>query len=292
MAKTSNEIYQEVTDSIVAALRQGVIPWERDFVCEGGLHRSFNTKKPYRGGNQFYLNLVAAAQGYKSPFWLTVNRVKKLGGTLKKINGPEEKGTGQKTSIVFLFKPIVKNEGTEDEEVFFFLKYDRVVNLDQVEGIEAPKLKPSDLTPHERADSIIQHMPKLPPIAHLDEDLLQGYDSATDSVTVHSPNYGEINGYYRTLFNYLVASTAHSSRVGRVIDDHGTHSKENLINAMGSAMLAGLCEIPMPSISRHQSYIDGWIDLFENHPRLVVQASSKAQRALDFIMPEEDEDVS
>ena len=44
-----------------------------------------NWKKPryYRGINWFWLGLISAARGYKSPYWLTMPQANKLGGRIR-----------------------------------------------------------------------------------------------------------------------------------------------------------------------------------------------------------------
>ncbi len=44
------DVYQIVTDKIVAMLEAGVVPWRRPWTS-GGLPRNLVTKKPYRGIN-------------------------------------------------------------------------------------------------------------------------------------------------------------------------------------------------------------------------------------------------
>lgn len=295
-AMNSNEIYEAVTKKIVAALREGVIPWEREFTVEGGLHRSFATHKPYRGGNQFYLDLIARSEGYKSPFWITLNQIKKQGGSLKKINGKSEKGTGQKSSIVFFYKLIFNEEtdpktGKKVEKVFPFLKYNRVFNLDQVEGIEAPELPASEFTPEERAISIstgMENSPTIYPGPHG-----WSYDGSEDVVSAPAKELPVNQRNWRALFDCLVQSTAHSSRLNRTPEfgEDPEFSKERLIGEMGAAMLIGLTGISVPSAEVQQRKIDGWINALEEKPRLVVQAASKAQGAADYIVgPEEDDE--
>ena len=63
------DLYQAVTDKIVAALEAGTRPWIKGWQATGGLQLRSNGKA-YRGVNQFLLAMTAAANGYASPFWL------------------------------------------------------------------------------------------------------------------------------------------------------------------------------------------------------------------------------
>ena len=70
--KSTQEIYQEVTDQIIASLEEGNIPWKRPWKIEGGrLHCNMTNLKPYRGVNQFLLDLTCSIRGYNKPFWMT-----------------------------------------------------------------------------------------------------------------------------------------------------------------------------------------------------------------------------
>ena len=69
------DLYQHVTNQIVAALEQGVRPWVQPWSSD---HLACRIGRPlracgkgYRGINVLVLWLTATAQGYRSPFWLT-----------------------------------------------------------------------------------------------------------------------------------------------------------------------------------------------------------------------------
>lgn len=290
----SNEIYEAVTNKIVAALREGIIPWDREFTVEGGQHRSFSTHKAYRGGNQFYLDLIARGEGYTSPFWITMNQIKKRGGNLKKINKADEKGTGQKSSIIFFFKMFESKTETDKNGkpvLYPFLKADRVFNMDQTEGIEAPKLKASAYSPEERASAVTEGMPEGPFIDYSDTHIgIADYDASKDEVHMHSTHHS-LQRFYRESFRGQVLSTAHSSRLSRKPEygEDPEFSKERLIGEMGAAMLVGLTGLKVPAAEVKQRQIDGWITALEAKPRLVVQAASKAQGACDYIVPDAEE---
>ncbi len=77
-------LYQSVTDRILASLKAGVIPWEQTWhtprFAGGPFPRNFRTGKPYRGVNVFLL----WASPYSAPFWLTFKQAQELGGTVRK----------------------------------------------------------------------------------------------------------------------------------------------------------------------------------------------------------------
>ena len=102
---TTNDIYQTVTDRIIAALENGTAPWLKPW-AEGkcGTAGPFNavTGRPYNGINW----LVLGSGG-----WLTFKQAKELGGSVRK----GEKGT----QIVFWSFPKIKDSETGEEREIF-----------------------------------------------------------------------------------------------------------------------------------------------------------------------------
>ena len=99
-------LYQTVTDRILASLKDGIIPWEKPWQAPtfpgGNFPRNFRTGKPYRGVNVFLL----WSTPYSAPFWLTYKQAQELGGTVRK----GEKGT----AIVFYKQFSGKKDGTDE----------------------------------------------------------------------------------------------------------------------------------------------------------------------------------
>ena len=90
--------------------------------------RNLVSSKPYRGVNVFILQ----SAGYDSPYWLTFKQIEDLGGSIK----------GQRSEMVVFWKLLekpVENRTEENKRDYIpMLRYYRVFNLDQVEGIEKP----------------------------------------------------------------------------------------------------------------------------------------------------------
>ena len=79
---------QEVTDSIVQMLEDGVAPWQKPWEAAG---MPFNptTDKAYRGGNAVHLMATGLSRGYEDPRWMTYNQAAEKGWQVRK----GEKGT-------------------------------------------------------------------------------------------------------------------------------------------------------------------------------------------------------
>ncbi len=80
-------VFEIVTQQIIDHLDRGVIPWRKPWTSKIRFPRNLVTGKFYRGINIWLL----LASSYASPYWLTFNQAKTLGGTIKK---------GEKSSIV------------------------------------------------------------------------------------------------------------------------------------------------------------------------------------------------
>ena len=62
-----HDIYQEITDRMIAELEKGKIPWHCPWRPSEWRHRNMISGKFYRGINAILLCMMP----YESPFWLT-----------------------------------------------------------------------------------------------------------------------------------------------------------------------------------------------------------------------------
>ena len=82
-AKSSKiDLYQDVTDRIIAALEAGTVPWLKpwsnpDF--NAALPKNAVSNRHYSGINILLLWLSAAEHGYKQCKWITATSANKLG---------------------------------------------------------------------------------------------------------------------------------------------------------------------------------------------------------------------
>lgn len=291
--KTSEQVYEEVTNTIIEALEEGTVPWQKPWKVQGGVHINFSSKRPYRGVNQWLLDIAAMRAGYESPYWLTFKQAKAKGGHVKK---------GEKSTLVVFWKIIKKQTDEIDprtgEKVVAnipLLRYYRVFNIEQTEGIEIPTVaKADEFDAIERAQAIIDNMQKRPPITHGGD--VAAYSPTTDKVRLpKKESFDTPEDYYMTAYHELVHSTGHKDRLGRVKkwDFFGSdpYAREELVAEMGAAMIGGFAEIEIPVIDNSAAYIKGWLKRFKDDRKLVIHAASKAQKAADYIIGDEDQEV-
>lgn len=281
------DIYQEVTDTILKHLEQGVVPWRSPIRRSGGgLPKSWGAGgKPYRGINTFLLAVVSWARGFDSDYWLTFNQSKKLGGRVRK----GEKGT----LVVFWKQHAMQDRETGDEVTVPVLRHYVVFNANQVDEIKPPDAVSSDpetpFTPIAPAERIVAGYHNPPRILHRGGSAC--YIPSVDQVEIAEPaKFETAEAYYATIFHELAHSTGHRSRLNRGFDEAPSpfgspdYSKEELVAEMGSAFLCAAAGIGPTTIEQSAAYISGWSKRLSDDKKLIVQAAARGQRAADLIL--------
>ena len=121
--------YEIITEQILKRLEQGVIPWHKPWASNNESPKNLVSKKSYRGIN-FVLTVTA---GFQSPYWLTFNQCKFLKGSIKE---------GSKSLPIVYWDRIEVKDSTSPTGLAKvpYIKYYRVFNLEQTEGIPASKI--------------------------------------------------------------------------------------------------------------------------------------------------------
>ncbi len=282
MEKANLDVYQIVTDKIIALLEGGTIPWRKPWT-DAGLPRNLVSKKAYRGVNVFLL----ASLGYKQNLFVTFDQVKALGGSVKK---------GEKSQMVVFWKWIdVKTPDTtppdEKKPQKPILRYYNVFNIAQCEGIPQDQIpvltRPNE--PIEACESIVRDMPNKPTFQHHENEAY--YEPSTDILNMPDIEYFvESEAYYATLFHELVHCTGHQKRLDRIDLVENTrfgsyeYSTEELVAEIGSCYLQSFTGIVRNDMANSAAYIQGWLAKLKNDKRCIINASGQAQRATDYIL--------
>lgn len=284
MAKAN--VYEMVTERIIAELEKGVIPWEKPWtgVRSGAYNRV--SKRPYSLLNQMLLKHTGEYATYKQ--W------QDLGGQVKK---------GEKSEIVVFWKIFEaeetnKDTGEKETKKIPLLRYYNVFHISQVEGVEplAPEQLNDEVEPIEEADKIITDYITREHIEFTECRSNEAYYSPSqDAVVVPmKEQYKVINEYYSTTFHELTHSTGHKNRLNRLetgaVAAFGseTYSKEELVAEIGSASLMNLLGIETVKTFRNSAaYIQSWLQVLRNDNKFIVSASSKAEKAVNYILAAE-----
>lgn len=270
------DLFQAITDRIIAQLEQGVIPWLKPWVGTGAAIKH-SSGEPYSLLNQMLLN--------KAGEWLTFKQVQQEGGTVRK---------GEKSHIVVFWKWIEqKDEETGEEKKIPFLRYYNVFHIDQCDGIQPKHTKemPMAANPYENAERIIADYISRSGVHFTHEEGNRAYyHPSTDRVVL--PMVEQFNStaeYYSTAFHELTHSTGHESRLNRIakVAAFGSedYSKEELVAEIGAAALNAHAGLETSESFRNSAgYIQNWLKALKNDKRLIVSASGKAEKAVEMIL--------
>lgn len=268
-------LYDQVTERIIALLEKGTVPWRKPWTAKTGLPCNLTTKKPYRGINAFLLH----ALHYESPFWLTYRQAMELGGHVRK---------GEKSCPIVFWKQFEREDKeTGETEKIPMMRFYFVFNVAQCDGLKnAPAIMETPVT---KPEEIIAAMPQRPEIKH---GLTQAfYSPGSDFVAMpNRTSFEKDAAYFATLFHELIHSTGHASRLNRptLTESAGFGSnpycKEELVAEMGAAFLGGQAGIGETLLENSAAYIQNWLEQLQNDKKLIVQAAGQAQKAADFIL--------
>ena len=279
---SSFDIYEMVTNLIIERLEKGVIPWQMPWKAETGLPQNMVYRKTYRGFN-FWLLLTVIDQ-YGSPFFLTFKQVKELGGHVLK---------GEKGFPVVFWKILEKEEKDGNIDQIPFLRYYTVFNLKQTEGINESKIPSTEAYDHDfdpigQAEQLIKYWSDCPEIK-LDQSHAF-YSPSSDFIGMPSPRtFFKDEQFYSVLYHESVHATGHINRTGRheKLPDHKfgsqDYSQEELVAELGAAYLCHITGIQNATIDNSAAYIKSWIGKFKEDKKILLTASSQAQKAVDYI---------
>jgi|CXWL01.1.fsa_nt_gi antirestriction protein ArdC len=289
MAKEKGKsVYEIVSEQIINMIEtSGELPWQRPWVAGESTPKNLKSKKEYNGFNVFYLSWVAQAKNW-GPYWLTWKQCEAFGGKVKD-------GESKNYTIVTFWK-FFDNRTSEQVEAgangksIPMLRYYRVYNADQCDGLKLPAKAPMPnvVSPVEAADAIVKGYILGPSIVHGNGGRAS-YSPLLDTVNMPAvESFTSVSGYYGVLFHELVHSTGHEKRLKRdIANTYGTepYGREELIAELGAAMLCAKAGIA-PNIDNSVGYLQSWLKAIKSDPKAIVTATGKADKAAKYIAGE------
>lgn len=306
MAKVN--VYEMVTDRILAELEKGNIPWKRPWITPTVKYKgvkvevdpqtcaySRSTGRPYSLLNQMLL--------LRPGEWATYKQISEAGGQVRK---------GEKSSLVVFWKFIetkkVNSAGVEETERIPVLRYYNVFHVEtQVDGLK-PKARgahdvvmiPDGKTQLEQewdaieeADEVVRRYLEHSGVTHTEVIGDRAfYRPATDSIeTPTKAQFKDPAEYYSTLFHEITHSTGHHTRLDR-FRTAGSHvfgsenySKEELVAELGASALVNFLGLESDgSFRNNAAHIQNWANHLRADPKLIVHASGKAEKAVNYIL--------
>ncbi|MCB9942453.1 MAG: DUF1738 domain-containing protein [Geminicoccaceae bacterium] len=283
------DLYQRVTDKIVADLEAGVRPWMKPWNADHAAGRITkplrHNGQPYQGINIIMLWSAAVIKDFNAPIWMTFRQAKELGGHVKK---------GEKGELVVYADRFRKTEvdeatGDEQQREIPFLKSYTAFNVEQIEGLPEQyyALAEAQADPVERIEQAEAFF------AATGADIRHGgnrafYRPADDLVQMPPfETFRDAESYYATLAHECVHWTKHEKRLDRDLGrtrwgDEG-YAREELVAELGSAFLAADLGLDLEPRDDHAAYIASWLKVLKDDKRAIFQATAHAQRAADFL---------
>lgn len=283
-------LYQEVTDKILAELQKGAAPWVKPWSQTAGRNVPMNatTNRPYSGIN-VVLFWLAQNEGWPTPRFLTFKQAKEAGGHVK----AGEHGT----KVYFVKKLNVRDrnapEDASDEDALkriSMLREYTVFNVAQCDDlsdkiVNGPQGEPKPRNGDER-DATVDEF-----IAATGAEVTEGHDKAfyapgPDRICM--PDFKSFDSaatFYGALLHELTHWTGHKSRLDRTFGERfGDHkyAAEELVAELGAAFLCAEFSID-GSMVNPAGYIQNWIAMLKHDSRAFFTAASAAQKAADFL---------
>lgn len=290
--ETKLDVYQRVTDRIVAELEAGARPWcaKRWSAGEPGQVLQLPSRhngEAYKGVNTLLLWLTGQSMGYRSNVWMTFKQALEYGGAVRK----GERGT----LVVYAdrFKKTEQNAAGEDiERSIPFMKGYTVFNVDQIDGLPE-RFQPADM-PAPVASPVARHAAAEHLITATGAEIRHGGDRAFYAPSrdvIQVPAITQFEGpehYYSTLLHELTHWTKHESRLARDFPmkrwgDEG-YAAEELVAELGAAFLCAALGVENVPLADHVGYLANWLQVLKNDKRAIFTAASYAQRAADFLL--------
>lgn len=289
MTMAKEDLYQKVTDTIVAELERGVAPWIQpwrtlDARFGGGPFNGY-TARGYRGVNVLLLLVSMAQKGYQDPRWFTFRQAQMLGAHVKR---------GEKSTLVIFWKQLTlqkkdEESGDEARKRVPLLRSYAVFNAEQCEGLPAlPKAE-------ERAPEL-RYADAEALFTRHEVDVRYGGDKAFFAPGldfIQMPRLEAFESeehYWGTNLHELTHWTGHKSRLDRDLAHRfgsEAYAAEELVAEMGSAFLCA--HLAVEGRLRHPEYIGHWLTVLRDDKRAVFKASSLAQAAADFVLDRKEE---
>lgn len=279
------DVYSEITATIITLIEQGVPPWRTPWETGSANARPLRACGiPYRGINTVVLWAATANKGYTSPYWLTFNQARDLGGMVRK----GERGTG----IVFsgaAVKKVAEGETSGEETPargFRFLKRFVVFNANQIDGLP-DRFFP--VIPEHKTEPVpvVSAFVEKAGVSVIEEGVVAAYNRTRDVVRMPPAGlFVSPQAWAATLLHEAVHWTGAPARLARSMD-HAFGSKgyafEELVAELGSAFLcADLAVVDHPR-EESAAYLEHWLSAMRADKTYIFKAASAAAKACDYL---------
>ena len=278
-SQTRTDIYQTVTDNIIAALEVGVKPWScpwQRVPGMSGLPCNFATGISYSGMNIMLLWCSASKQGFGDSRWMTYKQAQAVGGQVRK---------GEHGTTAIFYTTLEKENEYGGIDQIPMLKTFTVFNVQQIDGLPltTETVSPeATFDPLPKAENLFQKSG-----ANIIEKGQNAFFRPS-TVEVWLPErylFSDAANFYATGLHELVHWSGGKSRLNREIKGKfgsEDYAYEELIAELGSAFL--MADLGILGEVQHESYIASWLKALKNDKRYIFKAASAASKAHRYLM--------
>jgi len=278
------DLYERVTNQIIAEMEKGVCPWCKPWK-DGFSLPVRSTGEKYNGVNIVLLWMAMFNHAYEVPRFLTFKQAKNLNAHVKK---------GEKGHLVVKYGTFtpkdaeVTAERGDEETKIPFLKGYTVFNAEQIEGLPGEYYTDEvvwQLSPEQRIAKaeafvaatgvrIIHHGPS------------SFYKVAEDSIVLpHFELFHSPEDYYATLLHELAHWTGAKTRLdrtkGKAFGDKD-YAFEELVAELAACFVGSSLGLRV-DVDNSAAYLDTWMKCLKNDKRFFFKACRKAQAAADYL---------
>ena len=279
------DLYQEVTDKLIAAIEAGTAPWQRPWqnVAAAGLPMNGTTQRTYNGVNALLLMMTAQSEGYSDNRWYTFKQANELGAQVKK---------GSKSTPVYFFKMLnAKGEALEEggaadgeqpRQIPFLTEY-RVFHASQIEGIEPMAQPTRKWTPLQAVQDLVERLK--PDIRYGGNRAFYAPGPGRDFIQMPPEGaFPSAEAFAGTLAHELGHWTGAEHRLNRKFGTWGTeaYAAEELRSEICSALVCAELGIATP-IDNHAAYIGSWLKKLREDKFEIFRAAKDARKMVDFL---------
>ena len=280
--KQRRDLYQEVTDRIIASIEAGTAPWQRGWaeLAELGLPMNGQSSRQYNGINSVLLFLTSQERGHSDNRFFTFKQVNELGAKVRK---------GEKSTPVYFFKLLqaserdgvaAKSTGDTPRMIPFLTEY-RVFNAQQVEGIEPINVPERQWTPIQAVEQVIERLK--PRIEHRGNRAF--YSPSQDYIQMpHQGSFSSAAEYSGTLLHEISHWSGNATRLARQFGVWGSdeYAREEIRADLASCLLAAEIGVPM-QLENNAAYIGSFVKRLKEDKFEIFRAAKDAQRICDYL---------
>ena len=293
---------EQLAEFYLKALEENVIPWEKTW--QGSRPENPVSKTKYRGINYLLLDYIATKRGYEDTRWATFNQIAdkdnkyhpnqkwhlKKGSEGVPVEIAKMINRETKQSIDFVeYAKIVADDPSEAKNYAVMLRTYTVFNYSCIEG--APKRTKRR-----------EHTVSMPALQEFCDEALKTmgvelnhygdrafYSVKDDKIVLPTKDSFEtVEDYYATRLHETAHSTGAEKRLNRDLGGRfgsAEYAEEELRAEIASSILFADLHMPTEAklLDNHKAYIQSWIEILKNDPKILFQAIKDAEKISDYI---------